>query len=590
MMKRFCIVACIALLTASGADAEPRLTTAPIKWFDADDRDIPEPAEIEENQVWDIADHTFFFQLGKLLDLGWTARRVGNILNIAPPRQADDINALDEVPNSSWYTNRHFLHPMTIEELKEGPGFARPDDSGPWEIVAGKFEGGTAGFTIKDAAGAYFLLKFDSEGNNEMGSAAEVIATKGLHAAGYNVPRNSVVYFDPDLLVIGPKAKVPTADGGKRPMVEADMQAILDNIIPQPDGRLRCVASKFLSGALVGIFNYHGRRKDDANDRVDHEHRRELRGLRVIGSWMNDADRRAANTLDIHVEAADGRRYVKHYLIDMGSAFGSNNLMPHMPKYGNEYVWDPRTIFLSIVSLGFYRKGWEEPLPMEFPEIGYFENETFRADGWVPTYPNPAFERCTNRDGYWGAKIVMSFTDEDIAAMVSMGGYANPAAGKELTRLLSERRDMIGRHWFARVNPLDHFSVREGALGFTDLAVEGGLESADETSYRFQLLDGEGERVGGERVLASGDLETVGIDLIAVGASKELHRTVSVKGRPRSTRKLFLPLPEELERERFHGYEIRTRRGSGKWSKSTRVYFHRWEDGRQQLVRVEREE
>ena len=174
--------------------------------------------------------------------------------------------------------------------------------------------------------------------------------------------------------------------------------------------------------------------------------------------------------------------------------------------------------------------------------------------------------------------------------MVSMGGYANPAAGKELTRLLSERRDMIGRHWFARVNPLDHFSVREGALGFTDLAVEGGLESADETSYRFQLLDGEGERVGGERVLASGDLETVGIDLIAVGASKELHRTVSVKGRPRSTRKLFLPLPEELERERFHGYEIRTRRGSGKWSKSTRVYFHRWEDGRQQLVRVEREE
>ena len=590
MMKNTAI-ALIALLGFIGAaDAGPRLTTAPIKWFDADDRDIPEPAEIVENQVWDIADHTFFFQVGKLLDLGWTARRVGNILNIAPPRQADDVNALDEVPNSSWYTNRHFLYPMTVEELKEGPGFARPDDSGPWEIVAGKFEGGTAGFTIKDAAGAYFLLKFDSEGNNEMGSAAEVIATKALHAAGYNVPRNSVVYFDPALLVIGPKAKVPTADGGKRPMVEADMQAILDNIIPQADGRLRCVASKFLSGALVGIFNYHGRRKDDANDRVDHEHRRELRGLRVIGSWMNDADRRAANTLDIHVEGADGGRYVKHYLIDMGSALGSNNLMPHMPKYGNEYVWDPRTILLSIVSLGFYRKGWEEPLPMEFPEIGYFENETFRADGWVPTYPNPAFERCTNRDGYWGAKIVMSYTDEDIAAMVSMGQYSNPAAARELTRLLGERRDMIGRHWFARVNPLDHFSVQGGALGFTDLAVEGGLEKADESSYRFQLLDGEGKAVESEKVLASGDLEAVGIDMIAAGASEELHRTVSVKGRPRSTRTLFLPLPEGLEREEFHGYEIRTRRSRGKWSKQTRVYFYKWEDGRQQLVRVEREE
>jgi len=65
---------------------------------------------------------------------------------------------------------------------------------------------------------------------------------------------------------------------------------------------------------------------------------------------------------------------------------------------------------------------------------------------------------------------------------------------------------------------------------------------------------------------------------------------VSVKGRPRSTRKLFLPLPEGLERERFHGYEIRTQRGSGQWSKSTRVFFYKWEDGRQQLVRVERVE
>ena len=213
-----------ALLLASGmclpraAEATPELTTGPVKWFDADDRPIPEPAEIEENQIWDIADHTFFFQVGKVLDLGWSARRVGNLLGVVGPRQADNVNALDEVPNSSWYTNRHFPRRMSLEELAEGPGFARPDDSGPWEIVAGKFEGGTAGFTIKDASGQYYLLKFDSEGNNEMGSAAEAIATKVLHAAGYNVPRNSVVHFDPALLEIGPKARVPTGDGSKRPM------------------------------------------------------------------------------------------------------------------------------------------------------------------------------------------------------------------------------------------------------------------------------------------------------------------------------------------------------------------------------------
>ena len=67
------------------------------------------------------------------------------------------------------------------------------------------------------------------------------------------------------------------------------MEAILDNIIPQPDGTLRCVASKFLSGKPVGIFDYHGRRPDDANDRVDHEHRRELRAL--LGDRLVDERR-----------------------------------------------------------------------------------------------------------------------------------------------------------------------------------------------------------------------------------------------------------------------------------------------------------
>ena len=210
--------------TVCSADLGAEVSAARIKWLDADSKNISEPAEIVENQIWDIADHTLFYQLGKLLDLGWSARRLGNLLNIAPPRQADNVNALDETPNSSWYTNRHFLHPMSLDELQTGLGYALPDASGPWEIVAGKFEGGTAGFTIKDPQGAYFLLKFDSEGNNEMGSAAEVIATKILYASGYNVPRNSVVYFDPKRLTIGLKATVPVPGGKKRPMNDKDLR------------------------------------------------------------------------------------------------------------------------------------------------------------------------------------------------------------------------------------------------------------------------------------------------------------------------------------------------------------------------------
>ena len=547
----------LVLSLPNAAAASPDLTTDPVKWFDADNRTIPEPAEAEENKIWDFIDKSSFYQVGKVLDLGWTARRIGDLLGVVGPRQADNVNALDEVPNSSWFTNRHFLQPMTLEELAEGPGFAEPDDSGPWEVVAGKFEGITAGFTIKDASKRYFLLKFDSKGNDEMGSGAEAIATKVLYAAGYNVPRNSVVYFDPGLLQIGPKAKVPAGDGGKRPMTRKDLKGILDNIIPQPDGTLRCTASKFLEGKPVGVFNYDGRRRDDPNDRVDHEHRRELRGLRVIGSWLNDADRRAANTLDMYVTGQDGRRYVRHFLIDMGSALGSGSWRPHQPKHGNEYMVDPRTILRSLVSLGFYMKKWEEPVPMPYISLGYFENETFSPAGWVPDYPNPAFERCTDRDGYWGAKIVMAFSDEEIRAMVERGRYSDPGATEELTRLLSERRDMIGRYWFARVNPLDRFEVQGDRLRFADLAVEGGLVPRASRQWRFAAVDADGDEIS----------------------------------RPRQLAEPVIPTGGEARAGQFFGYRLQSRSGErASWSKDTTVFLYKHEDGRLQLVRIDREE
>ena len=70
----------LCLLLIGNCNTAPRLTTDPIKWTDPDNRPIPEPKEIEENQVWDVIDHTLFYEFGKLLDLGWTARRAGNTI------------------------------------------------------------------------------------------------------------------------------------------------------------------------------------------------------------------------------------------------------------------------------------------------------------------------------------------------------------------------------------------------------------------------------------------------------------------------------------------------------------------------------
>lgn len=552
------IILLFSIILLSSCASQKNLSVAPAKTFDADNKSIPEPEEIEENQIWDIVDHTFFFQVRRYLDLGYTTRQIGRLLTLGkiPPKQADNINKLDEPPNSSWYTKRHYHNPMTLEELAKGPDKTEgPSMDGKWEIIKGKFEGGTAGFWIKDSRGDRYILKFDSPGNTELGSASEAIVTKILHACGYNVPQNQIIYFDPSIFVIGKKATVPTADKRKRPMEQKDLQKILDGIEPAADGKLRCISSKFLPGKPVGVFNYDGTRKDDPNDRVDHEHRRELRALQVIGSWLNDADRRAANTLDVFEKNDDGGKYIRHYIIDMGSALGSNNLFPHPPKYGNEYVWDPGEVGKSIAGLGFYKKPWEDPIPQKFSELGYFENETFDPSAWYPTYPNPAMENCTNLDGFWGAKIVMSFSDEEVRTLVEQGKYSNPEATKEMTRLLIERRDMIGNYWFRQVNPLDKFNFRNNEFSFKDLAVEGNLVKTEDTTYEYFLIDSNCKKIGEKRISKTTTWE----------------------------------IPSECKSGEFYGFEIKTKRKDEKPSKTVKVFFGTKPDNSWEIAKIWRE-
>ncbi len=56
--------------------------------------------------------------------------------------------------------------------------------------------------------------------------------------------------------------------------------------------------ARLLAGKILGPFLYDGTRPDDPNDVVPHQHRRELRALRVFGAWTNLTDLKAGNTLD----------------------------------------------------------------------------------------------------------------------------------------------------------------------------------------------------------------------------------------------------------------------------------------------------
>jgi hypothetical protein len=92
-------------------------------------------------------------------------------------------------------------------------------------------------------------------------------------------------------------------------------------------------------------------------------------------------------------------------------------------------------------------------------------------------------------DAYWGAKIVASFSNDQIQAAIDAAGYEDPRAQKYLLKTLIERRDKIARYWFGRVAPLDYFHVNHGTLEFRDLEVDIRLQPARKYEVQIEALD-----------------------------------------------------------------------------------------------------
>src|SRR5919197_2467508 len=71
-------------------------------WLDPDMRDIPAVAAFDLSESYEFVHETF----------GDTAKSHGRALN---------VNTLDEVPDSSWFTNRLGREDMSVEDVVRGP-------------------------------------------------------------------------------------------------------------------------------------------------------------------------------------------------------------------------------------------------------------------------------------------------------------------------------------------------------------------------------------------------------------------------------------------------------------------------------------
>jgi hypothetical protein len=145
------------------------------------------------------------------------------------------------------------------------------------------------------------------------------------------------------------------------------------------------------------------------------------------------------------------------------------------------------------VTLGFVTEPWRRVRQDSgIPSIGRFTAEGFDPGDFTPGEPARVFREMTDGDAYWGAKIVASFSDAQIAAAVDAAHYDDPRARDYLVRALIERRDAVERYWFDRVAPLDFFAADGEWLYFHDLAVELGKSPARTYEVEIEPAHGGG--------------------------------------------------------------------------------------------------
>jgi len=367
---------------------------------------------------------------------------------IRSQKEAINVNSDGSVSDSTFFTNRLGITSISDEQILKGNVSQGPDMNGKWTILKAKSDGKTTGFFVSDQKGKKFLLKLDSPAFPEMNSSTEIMCARILHAIGYNVPEYSIVYFPYEQLSIKPGIQYYDESGFKKSLNEEALKNILRDCYANSARMYRASASKIIEGNILGPMSFRAYRKEDPMDYIPHEHRREVRGLRVFCSWINNFDMRRGNTLDVLLENENGW-YIKHYLIDFGSALGSHISRAKPSETGHEYAFDVVEILKSIITLGFYKRPWHR-LEGIYPQTGYFSNLNFRPEKWKPHVPNYAFQNMTVNDAVWACKILRNFTDEMINSAVNAGMITNQRARDDLITKLSERRDIIINYWLGR--------------------------------------------------------------------------------------------------------------------------------------------
>ncbi len=495
--------AAVALLAASLAACATAERPFPLKaplWLDTDLKPVaapcrPEPTKSDPGHVscapeeyvspliWDGADNLVF-------------RPLAELFAVDPGGEAVNVNSLDEIPDSAWFTNRIGVRAPSIDELMLGgcdPSLLLDPSTasdGTWVIDKGKANGSSPGFRVSIPGKGKYMFKSDAGGQPERPSAASTIGAAVYYAAGFYSSCEQVVYFKRSLLKLTPGLRRAANFGGEEAFDAKALDAILADT-PRRGDLVRMQVSAWLPGRLIGPFRYLGTRGDDPNDVIAHDDRRELRGSRLLAAWLDHFDAREQNTMDSWIaeqkDRPDGSPgHVLHYYLDTSDCLGSEWAWDDVTRrLGHSYIVDWGDVAADFATLGIPLRPWDRARRTAGRErFGYFDVDNFAPDQWKNEYPNPAFSRMTERDGAWMARILARFTPPMVAALAALGHFTDPGDTAYLAAVLEGRLEKILDRYLTRLSPIAdvHLEGRDTLCG-VDLVEKRKVRDAGRFHY-----------------------------------------------------------------------------------------------------------
>jgi hypothetical protein len=431
-------------------------------------------------------------------------RPVARFFAVDPAGVATNVNSVDEVPDSAWFTNRIGLAgaAMTPEGLVRGPcgdaaievDAGAPD--GAWVIDRGNVAGDGPSFGVVVAGVGRFVIAVDGALQRERATAAAAIASRLYHAAGYWAPCASVVHVRPAIFTLTPGLTITTDHGAPRALDAVALAQLLATA-PSRGGLVRVVASRALPGYELGPFRYEGTRGDDPNDVVAHEDRRDLRGARVLAAWLDHGGASEKSTRDTWVAQRGGDTLsspgiVRHYQVGLDDCFGREaDTDAASRRLGHANTLDLGQGTRDFLALGVPEQPWDRAKRSADGDIfGYFSARDFAPGLYRGDHPNPAFSRMIEGDGAWAARAIARFTPDLVEAAVHAGDFTLARHAELLVEQLVLRQKAVLRRYFAKLSPIADARISGEDLCGKDLARSTATFGEAAFTYRAQTYAG----------------------------------------------------------------------------------------------------